>query len=108
MYIIHQSANSGWLRDGGGAFGNHKQTERETGQQKHQPVEKALRWLWIKRGDEWSSTLLGHKPGPDHPRLGRLGEGEAQRPETPFDPGSFTEDVSKLHLKVFQNLNVEK
>ncbi|XP_049337547.1 uncharacterized protein LOC125802987 [Astyanax mexicanus] len=38
-------------------------------------AEKASRWLWIKRGDGWSSALLEHKPGIDHPRLGRPGDG---------------------------------
>lgn len=38
-------------------------------------AERALRWLWIRRGDPWSDRPLGHKPGTDHPRLGRPGEG---------------------------------
>ncbi|XP_029943214.1 uncharacterized protein LOC115385372 [Salarias fasciatus] len=38
-------------------------------------VEKASRWLWIRRGDPWSSGPLGHKSGADHPRLGRPSEG---------------------------------
>nr|XP_057943465.1 uncharacterized protein LOC131138512 [Doryrhamphus excisus] len=49
--------------------------ERRATKNISEAAEKASRWLWIKRGDTWSSTLLGHKPGPDHPRLGRLGEG---------------------------------
>ncbi|XP_062872774.1 uncharacterized protein LOC134334411 [Trichomycterus rosablanca] len=38
-------------------------------------AEKASRWLWIRRGDPWSSRPLGHKLGADHPRLGRPSEG---------------------------------
>ncbi|XP_050957201.1 uncharacterized protein LOC127158092 [Labeo rohita] len=38
-------------------------------------AEKASRWLWIQRGDPWSSGQLGHKSGADHPRLGRPSEG---------------------------------
>ncbi|XP_067296477.1 uncharacterized protein [Pseudorasbora parva] len=38
-------------------------------------AERASRWLWIRRGDPWSNMPLGHKPGTDHPRLGRPGEG---------------------------------
>ncbi|XP_026079824.1 uncharacterized protein LOC113057031 [Carassius auratus] len=38
-------------------------------------AERASRWLWIRRGDPWSNLPLGHKPGTDHPRLGRPGEG---------------------------------
>ncbi len=38
-------------------------------------AEKASRWLWIRRGDPWSSRPLGHKSGADHPRLGRPSEG---------------------------------
>lgn len=38
-------------------------------------AEKASRWLWIRRGDPWSSAPLGHKPRTDHPRLGRPSEG---------------------------------
>ncbi len=33
-------------------------------------AEKASRWLWIWRGDLWSTIPLGHRPG-----TGRLGEG---------------------------------
>lgn len=36
-------------------------------------AKKASHWVWIKRGDVWRSALPGHKP--DHPRLGRPGEG---------------------------------
>ncbi len=38
-------------------------------------AEKASRWLWIRRGESWSSMPLGHRPGTDHPRQGRPGEG---------------------------------
>ncbi|XP_076844394.1 uncharacterized protein LOC143489330 [Brachyhypopomus gauderio] len=38
-------------------------------------AEKASRWLWIRRGDPWSSGPLGHKLGADHPRRGRPSEG---------------------------------
>ncbi|RXN15823.1 reverse transcriptase [Labeo rohita] len=38
-------------------------------------AEKASRWLWIQRGDPWSSGQLGHKSGADQPRLGRPSEG---------------------------------
>ncbi|KAK0156574.1 hypothetical protein N1851_000005 [Merluccius polli] len=34
-------------------------------------AERASRWLWIRRGDPWSNMPLGHKPGTDHPWLGR-------------------------------------
>ncbi|XP_076860736.1 uncharacterized protein LOC143513938 [Brachyhypopomus gauderio] len=49
--------------------------ERRATKNISEAAEKASRWLWIKRGEEWSSMLLGHKPGTDHPRLGRPGEG---------------------------------
>nr|XP_061785060.1 uncharacterized protein LOC133576095 [Nerophis lumbriciformis] len=49
--------------------------ERKATRNISEAAEKASRWLWIKRGDRWSSSLLGHKPGPDQPRLGRPGEG---------------------------------
>lgn len=29
-------------------------------------AEKALRWLWIPRGDQWISAQLGHQSGADH------------------------------------------
>lgn len=38
-------------------------------------AEKASRWLWIRRGEPWSSMPLGHRPGTDHPRQGRPSEG---------------------------------
>ncbi|XP_024141063.1 uncharacterized protein LOC112154399 [Oryzias melastigma] len=38
-------------------------------------AEKASRWLWIRRGDPWSSGPLGHKSRADHPWLGRPSEG---------------------------------
>nr|BAC82598.1 reverse transcriptase [Takifugu rubripes] len=37
-------------------------------------AEKASRWLWIRRGDPWSSGPLGRKSGADRPRLGRPSE----------------------------------
>ncbi len=37
-------------------------------------AERASRWLWIRRGDPWNNTPLGHKPGTDHPRLGQPGK----------------------------------
>lgn len=49
--------------------------ERRATKNISEAAEKASRWLWIKRGEVWSSALLGHKPGPDQPRLGRPGEG---------------------------------
>nr|XP_055028991.1 uncharacterized protein LOC129418090 [Misgurnus anguillicaudatus]XP_055035306.1 uncharacterized protein LOC129423146 [Misgurnus anguillicaudatus] len=49
--------------------------ERRATKNISEAAEKASRWLWIKRGEVWSSTLLGHKPGPDQPWLGRPGEG---------------------------------
>ena len=49
--------------------------ERRATRNISEAAEKASRWLWIKRGDGWSSMLLGHKPGPDQPRLSRPGEG---------------------------------
>ncbi|TWW79887.1 hypothetical protein D4764_10G0009170 [Takifugu flavidus] len=38
-------------------------------------AEKASRWLWIRRGDPWSSGPLGRKSGADNPWLGRPSEG---------------------------------
>ena len=41
-------------------------------------AEKASRWQWIRRDKQWSLSveqLLGHRPGTDHSRSGRLGEG---------------------------------
>lgn len=37
--------------------------------------ERASRWWWIRRGDSWNNTQLGHKLGADNPRLSRAGEG---------------------------------
>ncbi len=59
-------------------------------------AEKASRWLWLRREEAWHSALPGHKSGPDHPRLGRPGEWCLMlRPETPYDPGNITDDVSR-------------
>lgn len=49
--------------------------ERRATNNKTEAAENALRWLWIKKGEPWSSTPLGHKPGTDHPQLGRPREG---------------------------------
>ncbi|XP_038131552.1 uncharacterized protein LOC119776958 [Cyprinodon tularosa] len=49
--------------------------ERRATRNISEAAEKASRWLWIKRGDAWSSALLEHKLGPDQPWLGRPDEG---------------------------------
>lgn len=59
--------------------------------------ERVSRWLWLKRGDRRCSMLLGHKLVSDHHWLGRPGEGD-QRPETPDDPGFFTDDMFNSYI----------
>jgi len=45
--------------------------ERRATKNISEAAEKASRWLWIKRGEAWSSMVFGHKPGTDQPRSPR-------------------------------------
>lgn len=79
--------------------------ERRTTKNTINTAGKALRWLWIKRGDICCSALLGHKSGTDHPWVvwvAQVRVSEDQRPKILCDPGFITEVVSKLHHMGFE------
>lgn len=56
----------------------------------------------------WWSALAGLKSGLNHPLAGLPGRGcLMSRPETPYDPGNITDDVSGLHREVYLKVHYE-
>lgn len=78
---------SQWKLTAGGFLVRSALKQRRCHQNSSAALGKASRWLWMERGDAWSCCL------DTNCWVAQVRLSEDQRPETPDDACSFTEDV---------------